>query len=202
MKISAAMMMSELSSAWSCSDFGAPELQDYARPVITGETRRGVALLSLVALLFLGLATAMSAAFDLGASYTYTYSLLCALALHIHLSSSRVGQLRELYLLAMLLLVACGSALVLLLSVAVLIMLVRGPDVAARIDAALRTVSVRLEATLPGVAPTVSLGLVGLPARGCPSFDQAYKLADELLYQARHAGGNAIRCGQAAGVHA
>jgi GGDEF domain-containing protein len=124
MKNPASLLVSELSSAWSCSDFGAPELKDYAAPVITQETRRGVALLS----------------------------------------------------------------------VAVLIMLVRGPDVAA--------LAVRLEATLPGVAPTVSLGLVGLPARGCPSFDQAYKLADELLYQARHAGGNAIRCGQAAGVHA
>jgi hypothetical protein len=132
MKNPASLLVSELSSAWSCSDFGAPELKDYAAPVITQETRRGVALLS----------------------------------------------------------------------VAVLIMLVRGPDVAARIDAALQTLAVRLEATLPGVAPTVSLGLVGLPARGCPSFDQAYQLADELLYQARHAGGNAIRCGQAAGVHA
>jgi diguanylate cyclase (GGDEF)-like protein len=374
------MMMSELSSAWSCTAFRAPGLREYAEPLIREETRRGVALLSLVALLFLGLATAMSAAFDLGASYTYTYSLLCALALHIHLSSSRVNQLRELYLLAMLLLVACGSSLVLLaqragqlhtmllLSVAVLIMLVpmvpwglreaalttgaiylmftastwlsrmrfaaldlwvlqclmlvaavislalvaralglrkhdlamrfrleqaqrnltemlnrdhltgawnrrhierdfdrtvarhhaegleshfglfdidrfkaindtfghgagdtvlravreafvhlsdgdeylarlggdefallmRGPDAAARIDAALQTLAARLEGSLPGVAPTVSLGLVSLPARGCPSFDQAYKLADELLYQAKHAGGNAIRCGQAA----
>jgi GGDEF domain-containing protein len=43
--------------------------------------------------------------------------------------------------------------------------------------------------------PTVSLGLLGLPVRDCPSFDQAYKLADELLYQAKRAGGNAIRCG-------
>ena len=125
-----------VASAWSCLDFGAPELRAYAAPVITRETRRGVALLSLVALLFLGLAAAMSAAFDLGTLHTYTYSLLSVLALHIYLSSAKVEQLRALYLLATLLLVVCGSSLVLLaqrsgqlhamllLSVAVLIMLV------------------------------------------------------------------------------
>lgn len=365
-----------VASAWSCLDFGAPELRAYAAPVITRETRRGVALLSLVALLFLGLAAAMSAVFDLGTAYTYTYSLLCLLALHIYLSSAKVEQLRALYLLATLLLVVCGSSLVLLaqrsgqlhamllLSVAVLIMLVpvvpwglreaaattgaiylmftastylgryrfaaldlwvlqclmlvaavislalvaralqlRKHDLALRFhleqaqrelielanrdhltgawnrrhierdfehalarhralgadswfalfdidrfkaindnhghgcgDAVLRTVQAafahldgeaeylarlggdefalvmygagtpaRIEAALakveggtllpglpPGVAPTVSLGLVRLPVQGL-LFDAAYKAADELLYAAKHAGGNAIR---------
>jgi len=376
MKNPTAMMMNELSGAWSCTAFRAPGLREYAEPLIKEETRRGVALLSLLALLFLALATALSAAFHLGTAYTYTYSLLCVLALHIRLSSGKVGQLRELYLLAMLLLVACGSSLVLLaqrsgqlhamllLSVAVLIMLVPmvpwglreaalttgaiylmftastwlsrvhfaaldlwvlqclmlvaavislalvaralalrkhdlamrfrleqtqrdltemvnrdhltgawnrrhiehdfdrtvaqhhaaglesyfglfdidrfksindsfghgsgdavlravcdafsslsgdseylarlggdefallmcGLEVRARIAAALETVVDRLETPLPGgVVPTVSLGLVRLPADGCPSFDQAYKQADELLYQAKHAGGNTIR---------
>lgn len=131
-----ASTFSGLSGVWSCLDFGLPELRDYAAPVITRETRRGVALLSLVALLFLALAAAMSAAFALGSAYTYTYSVLCLLALHVYLSSAKVAQLRALYLLAMLLLVVCGSSLVLLaqrsghlhamllLSVAVLIMLV------------------------------------------------------------------------------
>jgi diguanylate cyclase (GGDEF)-like protein len=130
------MMVGELSSVWTCTGFAAPELTAYAAPVIAGETRRGVGLLSLVALLFLGLAAMVSFAFELGAGYTYTYTLLGALALHIYLSSARVEELPVLYLLAMLLLVACGSALVLLaqrsgqlhtmllLSVAVLIMLV------------------------------------------------------------------------------
>ncbi|MCC2972866.1 GGDEF domain-containing protein [Massilia sp. IC2-476] len=129
-------IVGELSTVWSCTSFGAPELSAYAAPVIAGETRRGVALLSVVALLFLLLAAVVSAVFNLGAGYTYTYSLLSALALHIYVSSARVEQLRALYLLAMLLLVVCGSALVLLaqrvgqlhtillLSVAVLIMLV------------------------------------------------------------------------------
>lgn len=136
MKIQTAMMVKDLSSVWTCTSFAAPELSAYAAPVIAGETRRGVGLLSLVALLFLGMAAVVSATFKLGTGYTYTYTLLGALALHIYLSSGRVEQLAALYLLAMLLLVACGSALVLLaqrsgqlhtmllLSVAVLIMLV------------------------------------------------------------------------------
>jgi len=375
MKTTASTFVSELASVWSCHDF-AGELRDYATPVITRETRRGVALLSLVALLFLGMATAMSAAFNLGSSYTYTYSVLCLLALHIYLSSAKVEQLRALYLLAMLLLVVCASSLVLLaqrsghlhamllLSVAVLIMLVPvvpwglreaalttgaiylmftastylsryrfvaldlwvlqclmlvaavislalvaralglrkhdltmrfhleraqreltdlvnrdhltgawnrrhierdfdrvaahhhargaacwfglfdidrfksindtfghgcgdevlravhaafaelagdveylarlggdefallmcGAEVPARVQAALASISLKMACPLPcAVKPTVSLGLVQLPADGGLNFDGAYKLADELLYEAKHAGGNAVR---------
>jgi diguanylate cyclase (GGDEF)-like protein len=104
--------------------------------VIARETREGVALLSQIALLFLALAAMLSALSGLGTGYTYTFSLLTVLALHIRLSSTRVADLRALYLLAMLLLIVCGSVLVLLaqrsgqmnamllLSVAVLIMLV------------------------------------------------------------------------------
>jgi diguanylate cyclase (GGDEF)-like protein len=122
--------------AWSCTDFATPELRDYAAPVIGKETRDGVVLLSQIALLFLALATMLSACSGLGSGYTYTYSLLALLALHIRVSSTRVPDLRAQYLLAMLLLIVCGSALVLLahrsgqlnavllLSVGVLIMLV------------------------------------------------------------------------------
>lgn len=375
MKTTASTFVSDLSSVWSCLDF-AGELRDYATPVITRETRKGVALLSLVALLFLALAATMSAVFELGTSYTYTYGVLCALALHIHLSSAKVEQLRALYLLAMLLLVVCGSSLVLLaqrsghlhamllLSVAVLIMLVPvvpwglreaalttgaiylmftastylsrfrfaaldlwvlqclmlvaavislalvaralglrkhdlamrfhleraqreltelvnrdhltgawnrrhierdfdrvvahhhgqetacwfglfdidrfksindtfghgsgdevlravhaafselpgdveylarlggdefallmcGPEVPARVQAALASIASRMSTPLPGgVTPTVSLGLVRLVPERPLSFDGAYKLADELLYDAKHAGGDAVR---------
>jgi diguanylate cyclase (GGDEF)-like protein len=382
MKTTASTFVSDLTNVWSCHDF-AGELGDYATPVITRETRRGVALLSLVALLFLGMATAMSAVFELGSAYTYTYSVLCALALHIYLSSAKVEQLRALYLLAMLLLVVCASSLVLLaqrsghlhamllLSVAVLIMLVPvvpwglreaaattgaiylmftastylsrfrfaaldlwvlqclmlvaavislalvaralglrkhdltmrfhleraqreltdlvnrdhltgawnrrhierdfdrvvahhhgagvpcwfglfdidrfksindtfghgcgdevlravhaafanlpgdveylarlggdefallmcGADAPARVKAALASISANMATPLPGgVTPTVSLGLVRLPGDGALNFDGAYKLADELLYEAKHAGGNAIRTHASAGA--
>jgi diguanylate cyclase (GGDEF)-like protein len=75
-------------------------------------------------------------------------------------------------------------------------LLMCGPDVRERIGQALQTVASKLDAPLPGgVVPTVSLGLVKLPRQDCLSFDHAYKLADELLYEAKHAGGNAIRCG-------
>ena len=381
MKTTTAATFNDLTSVWSCLDFAAPELRDYATPVITRETRRGVALLSLVALLFLGMAGALSAVFELGSSYTYTYSVLCLLALHIYLSSAKVEQLSALDLLAMLLLVVCASSLVLLaqrsghlhamllLSVAVLIMLVPvvpwglreaalttgaiylmftastylsrlrfaaldlwvlqclmlvaalislalvgralglrkhdltlrfelekaqreltelvnrdhltgawnrrhierdfdrvvahhhgagvacwfglfdidrfksindtfghgcgddvlravhtafadlpgdveylarlggdefallmcGASVPARAQAALASISLKMASPLPGgVTPTVSLGLVRLPIKGALSFDGAYKLADELLYQAKHAGGNAIRTNAAA----
>lgn len=384
MKTTASTFVSDLANVWSCHDF-AGELGDYATPVITRETRRGVALLSLVALLFLGMATAMSAFFGLGSSYTYTYSILSLLALHIYLSSAKVEQLRALYLLAMLLLVVCASSLVLLaqrsghlhamllLSVAVLIMLVPivpwglreavlttgaiylmftastylsrvrfaaldlwvlqclmlvaavislalvaralglrkhdltmrfhleraqreltdlvnrdhltgawnrrhierdfdrvvahhhcagkpcyfglfdidrfksindtfghgsgddvlravqaafadlpgdveylarlggdefallmcGDMVPARIDAALASISSKMASPLPcAIAPTVSLGLVQLPTDGVLDFDGAYKLADELLYEAKHAGGNAIRTHAPSGAFA
>jgi GGDEF domain-containing protein len=78
-----------------------------------------------------------------------------------------------------------------------------GPDVPQRVRAALDSVASKLPAPLPGgVTPTVSLGLLRLPAGEAPGFDQAYKLADELLYQAKHAGGNAIRLGTAKGAAA
>ncbi|MDP9109926.1 MAG: GGDEF domain-containing protein, partial [Pseudomonadota bacterium] len=105
-------------------------------PHIAAETRSGVGLLSLAAMVFLALAALLSSAFALGTSYVYTYAVLTGLALHIHFSAYRVMQVRALYLLAMLLLVVCGSSLVLLtqqsgqlsmmllLSVAVLFMLV------------------------------------------------------------------------------
>jgi diguanylate cyclase (GGDEF)-like protein len=122
--------------AWSCTDFATQELSAYAAPVIDQETREGVVLLSQIALLFLALAAMLSAYSGLGVGYTYTYTVLTALALHIRVSSTRVAELRAQYLLAMLLLIVCGSALVLLahrsgqlnavllLSVGVLFMLV------------------------------------------------------------------------------
>ncbi len=78
-----------------------------------------------------------------------------------------------------------------------------GTDVPARVQAALASISSKMASPLPGaVTPTVSLGLVQLPADGALNFDGAYKLADELLYEAKHAGGNAIRTNAPAGAFA
>ncbi|MEC5217193.1 diguanylate cyclase (GGDEF)-like protein [Actimicrobium sp. GrIS 1.19] len=125
-----------LRNVWSSTTFSGSALSAYAEPHITRDTRDGIALLSLVALLFLATAALLCSVFQLGTGYVYTYAVLTALALHIHLSAGRVAQVRALNLLGMLLLIVCGSSLVLLaqrsgqlhmmllLSVAVLFMLV------------------------------------------------------------------------------
>jgi diguanylate cyclase (GGDEF)-like protein len=73
-------------------------------------------------------------------------------------------------------------------------LLMCGADVPARVEAALASIPLKMASPLPcAVKPTVSLGLVQLPADGRLNFDGAYKLADELLYEAKHAGGDTIR---------
>jgi len=121
---------------WSSTRFSAPELAAYATGHIERETRQGVSLLALAALLFLVQTAAFASWFDLGPGYSYTYILLAALALHIFLSARQVRDVKALNLLAMLLLIVCASALVLLarrsgtlhvvvmLSVTILLMLI------------------------------------------------------------------------------
>ncbi len=107
-------LVGRLPQIWSSTRFAAPDLADYATPHIARETRQGVALLALAALLFLAQACAFSIWFDLGRGYIHTYALLTALALHIRLSASRVRDVQALNLLAMVLLIVCAAALVLL----------------------------------------------------------------------------------------
>jgi len=121
---------------WSSTRFNAPELAAYATGYIERETRQGVSLLALAALLFLVQTAAFASWFDLGPGYSYTYILLAALALHVFWSARQVRDVKALNLLAMLLLIVCASALVLLarrsgtlhvvvmLSVAILLMLI------------------------------------------------------------------------------
>lgn len=129
-------VLARVGALWSSTSFGAPDLADYAIGHIERETRRGLGLLALAALLFLAQTAGFASWFGLGPDYSHTYVLLAALALHIFLSARQVRDVRALNLLAMLLLVVCASALVLLalrsgtlhvvvmLSVATLLMLV------------------------------------------------------------------------------
>jgi len=129
-------LAASLATLWSSTRFNAPELAAYATGHIERETRQGVSLLALAALLFLVQTAAFASWFDLGPGYSYTYILLAALALHIFLSARQVRDVKALNLLAMLLLIVCSSALVLLarrsgtlhvvvmLSVAILLMLI------------------------------------------------------------------------------
>lgn len=103
-----------LLAAWTSTHFREPALADYASPHIARETRSGVVLLSVAAMMFLAQATVFAAWFGLGASYTYTYGLLALLAFHIRISCARVTDIRALNLLAMALLIVSGSSLVLL----------------------------------------------------------------------------------------
>ena len=105
---------STLASLWSSTGFSAPELADYASGHIERETRQGVSLLALAALLFLAQSAGFASWFALGWTYTYTYTLLAALALHIFFSARQVRDVQALNLLAMALLIVCASSLVLL----------------------------------------------------------------------------------------
>lgn len=109
-----ARLAGALRESWSSTSFAAPGLAHYAAPHIERETRRGVALLSGSALLFLLVATLFSASFGLGAAFVYTYGVLAALALHVRLSAARVAEVQALNLLAAVLLVVAGCSLVLL----------------------------------------------------------------------------------------
>lgn len=102
-----------LREIWVSNSFEDKAIQHYAMPRITAESRRGVAALSLAALIFLLGACALSFAFDFHPGTTYTYALLALLALHVHVSTRTMLQLVELYLLAMTLLVICAASLVL-----------------------------------------------------------------------------------------
>jgi diguanylate cyclase (GGDEF)-like protein len=102
-----------LGEIWSLTSFESSDILRYAMPRITLESQRGVAILGMAALIFLLCACLLSVAFELGTHYVYTYALLAALALHVYFSTRSQLQLNGLHLLAMALLVICGSALVL-----------------------------------------------------------------------------------------
>lgn len=107
-------LLKRLSEIWSSTNFESNDILRYAMPRIITESRHGVAILSMAALFFLAFSCALSLAFNFGSSYVYTYGLLAGLALHIYLSTKGKLQLPSLYLLAIALLVICGSSLVLI----------------------------------------------------------------------------------------
>jgi diguanylate cyclase (GGDEF)-like protein len=99
---------------WSSTRFPTGDLTAYATPHLMRQTRRGVALLGLSMLAFLLLSALFAARTGLGAEYVRTYLVLAVLALRVAVSAQRISQLTALHLLGMVLLIVCGSALVLL----------------------------------------------------------------------------------------
>ncbi len=101
-------------SIWTAHGFAGRDVADYAQDVLFGETRQGVRMLSLFSLLLMLGATALHARLGLSDPHVYTFLALAALSLHILLSTGATRRLRELYMLAITLLVISGTALVLL----------------------------------------------------------------------------------------
>ena len=103
-----------LRSIWTASGFAGGEMSAYAEKVMEDEVRRGVMAMSLLSLVLLLGSAALHAMLGLGASHVYTFLALAALSLHVALSTRAAKQVRVLYLLAMVLLIVSGTALVLL----------------------------------------------------------------------------------------
>jgi diguanylate cyclase (GGDEF)-like protein len=72
--------------------------------------------------------------------------------------------------------------------------LIAGPDAERRIGEAVAAIGPLARSTCPAeVAPTVSIGLIALPAEAPLTLEQAYARADSLLYEVKRAGGNGVR---------
>jgi diguanylate cyclase (GGDEF)-like protein len=78
------------------------------------ETRRGLVVMSALALVLLGAEAVLYARLDLGSAYLYTSALLAVLAVNVLLSARAVSEIRALHLLGMSLLVVSCTAMVLL----------------------------------------------------------------------------------------
>jgi diguanylate cyclase len=99
---------------WTASGFVGGEMSAYAEKVMEAEVRRGVMALGLLSLLLLLGSAALHAMLGLGAQHVYTFLALAGLSLHVAVSTRAARQVRVLYMLAMVLLVVSGTALVLL----------------------------------------------------------------------------------------
>lgn len=100
--------------SWSTLKYGDRDLDAYARELISVETRQGLFSLSLILIFLLCSAAILSTVLDMGSMYILTYVPLTALCLHILISSSKVHDVEVQQLLAIVLLVICSTAFVLL----------------------------------------------------------------------------------------
>jgi diguanylate cyclase len=103
-----------LRSIWTASGFAGGEMSAYAEKVMEVEVRRGVMALGLLSLVLLLASAALHAVLGFGPQHVYTFLALAALSLHVAVSARAAKQVRVLYLLAMVLLIVSGTALVLL----------------------------------------------------------------------------------------
>jgi diguanylate cyclase (GGDEF)-like protein len=106
--------ITHLFSNWTILQYGDSEIDDYAKGLLAEETRQGLFSLSLILVFLLGSAALLSLILNMGSFYLLTYTPLAALCLHILLSSYRVDSIEAQQLLAIVLLVVCSTAFVLL----------------------------------------------------------------------------------------
>jgi len=106
--------INNLLSNWTILKYGNPDIDDYAKELIAVETRQGLFSLSLILVFLLGSAALLSLVLNMGSFYLLTYTPLAVLCLHILLSSYRVDSVEAQQLLAIVLLVVCSTAFVLL----------------------------------------------------------------------------------------
>ena len=104
----------QLLDVWSSTGFSHQDLSAYARSVMLEETRRGLVIMSALALVLLAAEAVLYARLNLGSGYLYTSGLLAVLAVNVLISARAVSEIRALHLLGMCLLVVSCTAMVLL----------------------------------------------------------------------------------------
>ncbi|MGE0486586.1 MAG: diguanylate cyclase [Gammaproteobacteria bacterium] len=101
-----------MADAWSATEFDDPQVAAYARERLLGETRTGLAAMSLVMLSLVMAGIPLCLEFGFRNEYLYGYLAVAALALHVHLSVRQVDDLRALHMLGITLLVVSATAFV------------------------------------------------------------------------------------------
>ncbi len=90
-----------LADVWSATDFGDPELSDYARSKLCKDTRLGVQTMAGISLVMQLVVAAVVLIRGLGNPYLYISLLFAALSLHVLISAAYLKDVRTLQVLGM-----------------------------------------------------------------------------------------------------
>ena len=90
-----------LADVWSATEFGNPELSGYAETQMRRDTRIGVQLMALLALIMQLVVAVFILSQDLGSAYLYTNAVLGIFSVHILVSAAYVDDVRALHVLGM-----------------------------------------------------------------------------------------------------
>ena len=90
-----------LADVWSATEFGNPELSGYAQTQMRRDTRIGVQLMALLALIMQLVVAVFILSQDLSGAYLYTNAVLGIFSVHILVSAIYVDDVRALHVLGM-----------------------------------------------------------------------------------------------------